>query len=137
MAGLSSSVAGTATILFRKLFDHVEVSDALLAEVLSYAVDVDWVDAYLQLKTWVGDFTAGDSRAMRHHGARMHLPNCFLTVSDDWRGAGGRAGAGSAVCALRLPASCSERKVERGHRRFFPPPLHTQGLPPGPGGVSW
>ncbi len=44
---------GSATILFRKLFEHVTIDDARLNEILSYPVDVDWVDACLQHHTCV------------------------------------------------------------------------------------
>jgi hypothetical protein len=46
----SAVVSGSATILFRKLFDNIEVTEAYLQEILSYTVDVDWVDNCLQHK---------------------------------------------------------------------------------------
>ena len=53
---MSGPVVGSATILFRKLFDAVEVTDAFLNEILSYPVDVDWVDACLQTKRCVAEW---------------------------------------------------------------------------------
>jgi hypothetical protein len=38
---------GSATVLFRRLFESSDVTLTLLLEVLTYPVDVDWVDTYL------------------------------------------------------------------------------------------
>lgn len=53
-------VPGSANILFRKLFEHVTIDDGRLNEILSYPVDVDWVDACLQHHTCVPSVFAQD-----------------------------------------------------------------------------
>lgn len=46
-AGTHAPVAGSATVLFRKLFDSGEASHDVLSELLIYPVDVEWVEGYL------------------------------------------------------------------------------------------
>lgn len=60
MSTASHGGSGSATITFRKLIDSGVLHTEALNEILSYPIDVDWVDAYMSKKRCArGGCTAG------------------------------------------------------------------------------